>query len=326
MDLHPQLTIDGEECWQELRRHLEWAEGFSLIILFVDNTRLIDLFRERLADIYRTRVSCLQCIAPNSATELAEQILNLIREPDPLFQHMASPLWLELYRYTGKDWQRARDNLIARLNEHRELLRHRLRRPVVLVLPRDYQARFRDIAPDLWSIRTYAAELEASRFHVTESAGRETESIRIRADTSLPSIDERALEAPALIEWQRLRKRQARGADVLRAGRQAIEAALSAGHLPLAAQIAGEVVELARQEAGKSGDPSSLRDLSVSLDRVGDTARALGRWEEAEGAYREALNILERLAFVFPNQEEYPAWIESVQKQLRLVREQKVPT
>jgi len=41
--------------------------------------------------------------------------------------------------------------------------------------------------------------------------------------------------------------------------------------------------------------PEVLRDLSISLNNVGDAARALGRVDEAEGHYAESLQIGRRL-------------------------------
>jgi hypothetical protein len=55
-----------------------------------------------------------------------------------------------------------------------------------------------------------------------------------------------------------------------------------------------------------------LRDLSISLDRVGDAARALGRLEEALNAYQEAAILLRRLDHVFPGQE-YAGWLIDVE-------------
>ena len=41
--------------------------------------------------------------------------------------------------------------------------------------------------------------------------------------------------------------------------------------------------------------PETLRDLSISLNRVGETALHIGNFEEAEAAYRESLEISRRL-------------------------------
>jgi len=37
--------------------------------------------------------------------------------------------------------------------------------------------------------------------------------------------------------------------------------------------------------------PEALRDLSVSLDNVGDAAKALGQWETAQKRFEESLEI-----------------------------------
>ena len=50
-----------------------------------------------------------------------------------------------------------------------------------------------------------------------------------------------------------------------------------------------QYVQVLRQRLGIR--PKCLRDLSVSLDRVGDAARALGRLEDADGAYAENLAV-----------------------------------
>ena len=54
------LSARGEEIWLSLRYHVEWANGLALIELFSSNPALYGLLRDRLADIYRTRVSHLQ--------------------------------------------------------------------------------------------------------------------------------------------------------------------------------------------------------------------------------------------------------------------------
>jgi hypothetical protein len=58
------LSARGEEVWLSLRYHVEWVNGFALIVLFSSNPALYGLLRERLADTYRTRVSHLQQVTP----------------------------------------------------------------------------------------------------------------------------------------------------------------------------------------------------------------------------------------------------------------------
>src|SRR5262245_37080734 len=154
------LSALGEETWSRLRHHVEWAEGFALIVLFSSNPALQSVLRERLASIYRTRVSHLQHVTPQSPEILVAEVMSLIRTPSELHECSAAPLWLDISADRDEAWEYSRDNLLARFNEHRELLRQRLRRPVILVLPSGYRQRLRDLAPDLWSIRNVSLDLD----------------------------------------------------------------------------------------------------------------------------------------------------------------------
>ena len=65
------------------------------------------------------------------------------------------------------------------------------------------------------------------------------------------------------------------------------------GQLEEARAAYRESLAISRQLKSLTGDaPQSLRDLSVSLDNVGDVARDLGQLEEARAAYEEALSLL----------------------------------
>lgn len=75
------------------------------------------------------------------------------------------------------------------------------------------------------------------------------------------------------------------------AGLHAAEAALALGRLEDASRIAEATLGMARQAVARGQAETALRDLSVSLDHVGDTALRLGNFEEAEATYRESLEI-----------------------------------
>ncbi|MCG6943327.1 MAG: tetratricopeptide repeat protein, partial [Thiohalocapsa sp.] len=67
-----------------------------------------------------------------------------------------------------------------------------------------------------------------------------------------------------------------------------------------------ESLDIARRILARVGEtPEALRDLSVSLDNVGNTDRALGEWEAARAAFREGLEIAERLATALQNHVDY---------------------
>ncbi|HEY5870828.1 MAG TPA: tetratricopeptide repeat protein, partial [Candidatus Tectomicrobia bacterium] len=291
------LSARGEETWLSLRYHVEWAEGFALIVLFSSNPALYGLLRERLANIYRTRVSHLQQVTPQSAATLSKEIMALIRAPSELYVDAAAPLWLDLA--AGKDtaWEQARDNLVARLNEHRDLLRQRWRCPVLLLLPAGYRQHLRELAPDLWSIRDFSLdldELEIMRYEGdTPFAGHLITGMYNARDTasSLPQVPT-SFDAAQWLEWERLQQSGATSREMLLAGWRAVDAALSARQLQRAVQVAADVLKISREMRVQEGDtPETVRDLSIALDNVGRVAVALGQWAEAETTCRESLAL-----------------------------------
>lgn len=320
------LTAQGEEIWLNLRYHIEWARGFALIMLFASDYALLTLLRERLTAIYRTRVSYLQLVSPPSATTLVEDIMALIRTPSELYEHAGAPLWLDLAVQRGEHWNQARDVLLARLNEHRELLRKRLRRPLILALPAGYAQRLRELAPDLWSIRDFSLNLEEMRLTDQEGV--------LALDTSPADVYERTPVPPLSSvsasfakaqwqEWQRLKQRGAKSQEVLQAGWWATDAALFARDLNQAEQIAAEVLAIARELTADIGDaPETIRGLSISLEQVSTVAEAQGRHDEAAVLLQEALMLWRRLNLAFPNTVEYQTSIERLEHYLAFVREE----
>ena len=51
--------------------------------------------------------------------------------------------------------------------------------------------------------------------------------------------------------------------------------------------------------------PEALRGLSISLDKVGGVAEALGQWQAARNAYDEGLRIAAALCRAFPDMDNY---------------------
>ncbi len=292
------LGPHAEDAWLRLRHHLGWSQGFALGFLFVANPRLADAFRWRLERAYLGRVSTLQTLKPASPDLAIDEIMRLVRESPALLDDMAAPLWIELHEHAGdKAWDRARTLVLARLNEHRELLRRRLGRPLILILPQGWQAQARQIAPDLWFIRDFSLEVAAEATSIADGPSTVVKSPLIAAEPSEnwwrrllrklwhPS-QPRLSDHPLVAEWRRVRRKDGSDPNVLNTGWRAIDFLLDQRRIDEACAIANEVLALARQ--GSESDP---RSLSISLDRVGDAARALGRLEDAERAYAESLAV-----------------------------------
>ncbi|MEZ5574194.1 MAG: hypothetical protein R3F44_00560 [Candidatus Competibacteraceae bacterium] len=179
------LGPHAEDAWLRLRHHLGWSQGFALGFLFVANPRLADAFRWRLERAYLGRVSTLQTLKPASPDLAIDEIMRLVRESPALLDDMAAPLWIELHEHAGdKAWDRARTLVLARLNEHRELLRRRLGRPLILILPQGWQAQARQIAPDLWFIRDFSLEVAAAATSIADEPSTVVKSPVVAAEPS----------------------------------------------------------------------------------------------------------------------------------------------
>ena len=157
------LSELGEQEWKNFRCHVEWSETFALFFLFCSAPILKDEFLTRLDKLFRFRVAPLERLQPKQPDTAAEEILSWVRAY-PVDTAYRAPVWLDLSADQDPQWRDARDNLIARLNEHRELLRQKLRRPVIVVLPIDYRPCLREIAPDLWAVRQYSVELSTATY------------------------------------------------------------------------------------------------------------------------------------------------------------------
>ena len=296
------LGPEAENAWLRLRHHLDWSQGFALGFLFVANPRLADAFRWRLERAYQGRVSTLQTLQPTTPEAALDAVMHHVRESPALLDDMAAPLWIELHEHAGDEaWDRARTLVLARLNEHRELLRQRLRRPLILILPQGWQAQARQIAPDLWFIRDFSLEVAATTIAIAHEPSIVAEGPLVAAKPSksgwrrlfrklLHPSQPRFPDHPLVAEWHRLRRKGSSGYDVLIAGWRAIDFLLDQRRIDEAYAIANEVLTLSRR--GSESDP---RALSISLDRVGDAARALGRLEDAERAYAESLAVMRDL-------------------------------
>ncbi len=284
------LTTEKEEQqWIEFKNHLEWAKLFSLIILFVDDDFLVDVFRTRLYHQQKGYVSTLKILKPeNKETLTRDFFAELETEVIP---DVKVPLWLEIY-YPGNDWDKARDLLFSRLNEYRDKLRNNFHYPVIILVPLSYKRRLRDIAPDLWSVRNFTDELLAGDFPTrTESPRQNEHHLQQQYD-----FQTKAQKAPEVIEWQRVRKQTISNFELLQVGWRALNIAMQLGAWQLAEEVVNVCLPLAQEQVHKTDkSPQYLRFQAIFLSKKGDLEHALGRREAAYELYQESLKIRRRL-------------------------------
>jgi tetratricopeptide (TPR) repeat protein len=287
----PHLTHEGEESWLRLKLHLEMSDHFALAFIFTAHSGVIRIFRERLADIYRARVTRLNTPVPANPSSLLNELLPKLLRPSVHEQSLNAPCWIDLSIQQGQEWTKARLNFLMRLNEQRESLRNALNRPLVLVLPLEERSQIKELIPDLWAIRDFGLVTES--WLVSESE--KTPVIEAEpSDMGVFPLSE--YDQSQIDEWERLLEKNVEDRGFLLASDRAFQVCIRCGRFELASRIASSQKRVAEKRVHELGEtPESLRDLSVSLDKVGTTAKAMGEWSKAETRYEESLTISRKI-------------------------------
>src|SRR5579875_232428 len=272
-----------EAIWRDLRYHLEWTPGFVLVLLFAAHPQPVEFLRRRLEENLQLRTLRLRALAPSSPEEIRGVVASI------LAAHPGSgsgPVWVELWRNaTDEKWRTARRQALRQLNERRFVLERDVDLPLVLILPPEERSRFYIEAPDLWVVRSFTADLPAPAEAGAEPAPAQERRTPISREPGL-----------AEHEWAHLLTRTSdKGKLDPRDGFAAFDSALDRGDLAAARAIASKTLDIAREREKSIGSPQALRDLSVSLDNVGQVESDLGNLEAARAAYSESLELLRRL-------------------------------
>ena len=284
-----------EDSAVRLLRHLEWQNGFSIVFLFVDDgqaERLRLWLNQRLDFAGRPIHRVIPVEFPGEPGVLVERLLTL-----PHSLPVDVPVWIEAFQHSSDvAWNDARRVFLARLNERRFLLERDFGHALVVLLPRSFRQEARNIAPDIWHVRAFSDELVAPP--VADLAPMSDR--RVLAPSMPATSSGKALEAER--EWDRIRNSSPERINLV-VGWSAVDALCTEdGALFDARRVAGEVLVVARvRRALVPDDAGRQRDLTVSLNKVGQVAWARGALDEAEAAYRESLGLSRELAARSPD-------------------------
>ncbi len=293
MSDRPRLNADGEAAWLRFKQHLEWCDGFALIFVFSDRPEVSATFRERLSAIHRAQITGLMLETPQNPGDLLNRILPRLIRRRQLREAMKTPVWIDLTQPQDSIWNAALEQFLTLLNAQREPLRAALPQPLVLEFTTANKAEIRSLVPDLWAIRHLV--LETGPWLTDRLA----ESTSPAPPEPLPLGND---GLSALREWQRLRDRGATDRGALIAAERAFTMLRLAVRLDSAQAVARWMVE---QSRARGESPEALRDLSVSLNNLGNIDRDLRRFDDARNAFDESLAISERLAAALPDQPEF---------------------
>jgi Tetratricopeptide repeat len=288
-----------------LQKLLEVLEGFVLVYVFVDVTAQRDFLRQSIADALRLRAAYLDVISIDSKRHiqsgdaLIDAAWGAISATSTALHEKKCPLWLEADAH-GEEWDLVRRQLLSRLNESRHRLETAFARPLVLVFPASFKNIAAEVAPDLWSVRKMVIDIDPVTAAQTNNYLPTQDVNHAQSRTSAQAILALDPEYQVLqAEFATLQAQADAGKPFnLNSAFRLVDYLVLAGD-PRALLIAKQVNEMADKNialaSGADGGRYALRDLSISWERIGDAASALGRQEEALSAYREGKRIREQI-------------------------------
>ncbi len=171
-------TVD--EAWRTFQLHLRWARDAWIVFVWASGSDLTHRLLAHAQTDFLASQRSLRVLRPNSRDELRHATEHLLQPANE-----ETCVWLEAVRFSSftagprsndpKDpWHEAWRWLLQRLNEGREEIARTFRGGLVLAMPDVLKKEVAALAPDLWSIRSLALELEldeererAAHFHVT---------------------------------------------------------------------------------------------------------------------------------------------------------------
>ncbi len=278
----------GQE-WQTFLNRFILGTGFALLSLSVPEPAVAALCRNELDRFLRARGEHLKIVSISEPNDLRSLVLQLLAFPT---EDGIGALWIEAV--VGLDapgypeWHAAWFVALTELNQHRNPIRRHFSYPLVLVGAPWVSTTMRDEAPDLWSIRSLAIQLEPDF-----SAGAiEQRKLELLPDDPLPRtpIDARLFDPDAALRAiERARSAPGREANLVALLSRAGRGFAATGQWVQAEALTQEAIELAH----RIGD---LRAEAVALVRLGDIATTVGRVDAALAAFKASQVIFERLA------------------------------
>jgi tetratricopeptide (TPR) repeat protein len=276
----------GEASWSHVLNHFALNEGFALIVLVVPDQDASDICCRELAGWLGARGKRLLDLSPGNAGALHGLASTL------LAQTPASDLgcvWLGAATAESDAdqfvWRDAWRWGLGTLNQHRNTLQEHFDCAVVIAGPPWLLPLFREVAPDLWSVRSIVAWLETDFDVSVPVFPLESE----RWEVPLELIGQRPAGDLnlALREVDRLREvpgKELRLAELLLRAGHGYE---SSGFYAQAEAMLREARDIFKSTGGHASDFIALRLLATVITNQ-------KRPDEAELLLREALLLIDR--------------------------------
>ncbi len=278
-------ALDLEPDWQALLRHFDFNEGFAFILILVESAENAAFCREALRNyLNKNNVGTIRRILCNYPGD-AQKLPYLLHKPAGLDNKQT--LWIEsvipehsVTQQALEEWRAAWRVCFSSLNQIRNQMQHTIPGALVFAVAPWVQQILRNVAPDLWSIRSTVVEI----------APRTTGSRALDVATPLlqrPESDPTLAPDPEFAEQEASRLTSRPGTELARAQilQRAGEGYLVRAEPNAAIRVLREAETL---QVGASGSNSHLSQTKTLLGRA---YKLNAQWEEAEACFRDALEM-----------------------------------
>ena len=147
--------------WRRLLAHFDLGDGFALIVLIVPDRDGAAICRGELEKQLVTQKKHLTSFMPVVPADLSQIATSL---PDQATGSDIGAVWIEaVVARSARDfpeWEQAWRRTLEGLNQQRNPLRQSFHCPIVITAAPWLVPLFRDVAPDLWSIRSQVVRIE----------------------------------------------------------------------------------------------------------------------------------------------------------------------
>lgn len=291
------LHLYGAEAWKDWQRlitHFEFGQGFSFLCLLLPGAVGADICRRQLQKHLAAKDQELleiSCNERDKVRQLANRLFALevtpkigglwvgtvIPESDPEIK-----LWREAWQYG-----------LAALNERRNPLIKHFSCPMVLVGAPWLQTVLREMAPDLWSIRTAVVAVTPAPESSSDNAFRGENNLLRHSTDLVTKVDETSSDPDyALEQAKRLQGKPGLEANyaslLLRAGKGFYDRV----RYDTAEEVLREAVTILETIAVTSPEiqvtlASALNTLTITLSKLGQREDALTKSEQAVQIYEQ---------------------------------------
>ena len=302
-----------DALWEELSPHVEWPEGFGLVLLFAGHPGPVLELRRRVETVMGAREKAVRVVEPVSVEEVAGVVQRVLQP-----EEQDGAVWVSFLKNAGVEgWAEATQWTLKWLNERRFLLERDVGVPMVMVLPLEFRDRMYVIAPDLWTVRSFVGVVPAPEV----SRGRVSEGIESRPSSMMKGDGEssgfvQAKPGLAEREWARLVDREDRRSVNPSDGFLAFEQALKRGDVGAARRIAFETFELisspTQRWIGEYGlehilaamdslEKRQRRFASIALENLGRVEMDSGNLQAARSLFQRSVDVSQSLADADPH-------------------------